>query len=164
MISSPLRIYRTGGESRMTWWGALGLALSLYGVVVLLEWVYDYVVRTHAPLVAPISLVMRVTDQEAQIEHVIRAMNQVFKNRQWGGRAFEVILFDAGSSDRTRDIIERFSDDYPYYRIAEVGSTEQSVLQGCRYPLVLWIDLSRHANSQHLLELLMHFLTGLGRA
>lgn len=145
----------------MTWWGALGLALSLYGVVVLLEWVYDYVVRTHAPLLAPISVVMRVTDQEAQIEHIIRAMNQAFKNRQWDDRAFEVILFDTGSRDRTRDIIERFCEDYPYYQVSEPGSTEKEILEGCRYPLVLWIDLNRNSN---MLELLTHFLTGLGRA
>ena len=147
----------------MTWWGALGLALALYGVVVLLEWAYDRIVRTHAATLTPISLVLRVTNQEAHVEHVLRDVGHVFNERQWGNRPFEVLVQDSGSADMTADIVERFREQHPYFRQAPSGASDTEVLAQCRYPIVVWVDLTRHGAMPSALNMLTQFLTGLGR-
>lgn len=147
----------------MTWWGALGLALALYGVVALLEWAYDRIVRIHAVALTPVSLVLRVTNQEAHVEHVLRDVGHVFGERHWGNRAFEVLVQDSGSNDKTADIVERLRGHQPYLREALSGTTDTEVLTQCRYPIVVWVDLTRPDGMPRTLGWLTQFLTELGR-
>lgn len=148
----------------MTWWGALGLALSLYGVVVLLEWVYDSIVRSHSQALTPISLVVRVTNQEAHIEHALRDLIRVFGQSQWEDRRFEVLLVDRGSQDHTRDIVDRLSIEHLYFRVVDSGSSDTDILALCQYPIVIWVDLTRHSGNPRVLSMLTRFLSGLERA
>lgn len=163
MFAPAVRIHRTGGESRMTWWGALGLALSLYGVVVLLEWIYDRIVRAHATGLTPVSLVVRVTNQEAHIEHVLRELGRIFSQRQWENRTFEVVVADDGSHDLTREIVERWRAQHPYFRLVHPGSEDSEILAFCQYPVVIWVDFSRQPGIPKTLGMLTQFLSGVGR-
>ncbi len=148
----------------MTWWGALGLALALYGVVVLLEWMYGYIVRSHAYALTPISLVVRVTNQEAHIEHALRDLAQIFSQRPWENRAFEVVVSDSGSEDKTPDIVERIRAQYPYFHMANPGASDGDILRDCQYPIVIWLDFTRHSDGGRMLGTLRRLLSGVSQA
>lgn len=148
----------------MTWWGALGLALALYGVVVLLEWLYDQIVRTHTNVLTPISVVVRFADQEEHIEHMLRDLARIFSERQWERREFEVVLADAGSRDHTRDIIDRLFGQHPYFRVAAPSLSDDQILAECRYPIVVWLDLTRQGDRRRLLGTVARLLGGVGPA
>lgn len=144
----------------MTWWGALGLALSLYGVVVLLEWLYDQIVRSHSRETSALSLVVRVTNQEDRIEQAVRDLERLFSQRQWEDRNFEVILVDDGSNDQTGEILERFTRHQPFFRIAGPGLSSDEVLAQCQYPLVVWLDMTHPSDGQRTLTALIRMLSG----
>jgi cellulose synthase/poly-beta-1,6-N-acetylglucosamine synthase-like glycosyltransferase len=148
----------------MTWWGALGLALSLYGVVVLLEWVYDYLIRSHRRQAVPVSLVLRLGHQEERVEHVLRTLIRIFSQEPWTAREFEVWVFDASYEDRTQDIVDRLCRNYSYFRMAPSSTREEDLLAQCRFPVVVWLDLSAHAKNRPTLDALSQLLVGLGRA
>ncbi len=148
----------------VTWWSALGLALALYGVVVLLEWLYDQIVRTHASVLTPVSVVVRVQNQEAHIEHMLRDLARVFAQRHFEHRAFEVVLADAGSEDRTRDIIERLFGQQPYLCMVPPGLSDEEILAACHHPIIVWLDLTRPADRQQLMGTVARLLGGLGQA
>ena len=147
----------------MKWWGALGLALALYGVVVLLEWMYDYIVRSHAHALTPISLVVRVTNQEAHIEHALRDLAQIFSQRQWENRDFEVVVVDSGSEDKTLAIVERMLAQHPYFHLANPRATDGDILAACQYPIIIWLDLPRHGEGSKTFGTLSRLLSGLGQ-
>lgn len=135
----------------MTWWGALGLALSLYGLVVLFEWLYDQLLRNRANAPAPLSIVLRTTMQEAQIEQTVRELARLAGQTRWPQRKFEVLIADDESEDHTRDIVERLSRRYPYLRLLDAGLRADDILAQCQYPVIIWFDLTR-AENQRVLE------------
>jgi cellulose synthase/poly-beta-1,6-N-acetylglucosamine synthase-like glycosyltransferase len=142
----------------MTWWGALGLALSLYGVVVLLEWLYDQLLRSRGNAPAPLSVVLRAPRQEAQIERAVRELARLLEQARWPQRRFEVLIVDAGPEDHTRDIVERFSRHYPYLRLVDPELDADEILAQCQYPVIVWLDLTRSENERILnrLSRLLH--------
>ncbi len=144
----------------MTWWGALGLALSLYGVVVLLEWLYDQILGSHSHELPAVSVVLRVMNQEGWLERVVRDLESIFARRAWQNRPFEVVLADSGSSDRTRDILERLVRHQPYFRVAEGTPSVDDLVSGCRYPVVIWCDLTDSATAGRAFGALARVLAG----
>ncbi len=145
----------------MTWWSALGLALSLYGVVTLLEWIYDQIVGSHSSAAPAISLVVRVTNQESHVEQAMRELQSFFSQRQWEQRPIEVILWDDGSGDQTEAILERFTRAHPTFRMLDHPSTIDEVLAECQYPFVVWLDLSRHTGTAVMVGGLRQLLGGI---
>ncbi len=144
----------------MTWWGALGLALSLYGVVVLLEWLYDQILGSHSHEMPAVSVVLRVMNQEGWLERAVRDLESIFARRSWQNRPFEVVLADSGSSDRTRDILERLVFHQSYFRVAEGAASVDDLISECRYPVVIWCDLTDAATAGRAFGALTRVLAG----
>ena len=144
----------------MTWWGALGLALSLYGVVVLLEWLYDQILGSHSHEMPAVSVVLRVMNQEGWLERAVRDLESIFARRTWQNRPFEVVLAEPGSSDHTRDILERLVRHLPYVRVAEGPATVDDLVSQCRYPVVIWCDLTDPATAGRDFGTLARVLAG----
>lgn len=128
----------------MTWWGAVGLALALYGAMTLVEWLYQ---RLSFPAtwnrVNFVSLVVRVKDQEATIERTMRELMSLWTEQQWAHSDVDVVISDAGSRDQTAVIVERLASRYPGFKVADPGLDESSVLSLCAYPVVIWVDYSK---------------------
>lgn len=143
------------------WWQALGLALSFYGAVVLMEWLYDHVVRRRASMPAPLSVVVRAANQESKIEQVVRDVVRLVGQSRWLRADFEILVAAFGSRDRTSDIAERFTHQYPSLRLIEPDLRDDQIIAQCRYPVIIWLDLSR-AESQPILDRLGGILRGLG--
>lgn len=134
----------------MTWWSALGLALALYGVVVLLEWLYGQILRTPGLMAPKVSLVIRVTNQENQIEHAVRELTGLWSELDWRRSQVEVFMSDGGSTDQTPAILDRLSRDYPFLTVLEPGLSHDEVVSLCGEPVVIWAELSR-AGSRHVI-------------
>lgn len=131
------------GGTAVTWWGAVGLALALYGVVVLLEWVYGRLTQpSDLKQSVAVSLVVRVKNQEQSIEHTLRELISLWTDHQWRHSDIEVLISDGGSRDQTAAIIERVAQQYPYFRVADRGLDPGAVMGLCRYPVVIWVDFS----------------------
>jgi len=105
----------------VTWWGALALALSLYGVVVLLEWIYDQIMGSYGDDLPAVSVVVRATNQEHRIEQTVRELLSLFNQRQWERRSFEVVITDGGSSDQTHAILDRLARHHPFLNVVDSG-------------------------------------------
>lgn len=150
----------------MIWWSALGLALALYGIVVLAEWLYDELVQRHMPNAPAISVVVRVANQEDRVEQVIRQLEAVFSQRDWLGRSVEVLLVDAGSWDLTEEILRRMSRSRSHCNLSliEKGRSTDDILKSCTYPLVIWLDLLRSDNTSATVDGLGQLLNGFRRA
>lgn len=127
----------------MTWWGALGLALSLYGVIILLEWIYGRIMELPRVRVPHVSLVLRVLNQENRIEHAVHELTSLWDEPDWERSRVEVLISDSGSSDQTVAIVERLSRRYAFLNVVPSGLDVESVLARCRYPVVIWVELSR---------------------
>lgn len=123
----------------VTWWGALGLALALYGVVVLLEWVYDHIVGSHVPAMPAASLVVRIANQESHVEQTLRDLESLVNQGGIEGR-LEVLLWTQGSSDQTEAILDRLTRRTGFKWI-EAGDAD-GVLSMCQHPFVIWLDVS----------------------
>lgn len=142
----------------MTWWGALGLALSLYGIVVLLEWAYDRIMGTYRENAPAVSVVVRAANQEYRIEHIVRELIGLFNQREWSRRKFEVVFTDDGSNDRTHDMLDLLSRQHPFFTVADRNIPVQDLMTSCRYPLVVWVDLARQPQPDRLIATLNHLL------
>ena len=145
----------------MTWWGALGLALSLYGVVVLLEWLYDQIVGSRLQDFPAVSVVIRVMNQETCIEQAMRELLSLFEQKEWERRAIEVVISDGGSSDQTSAIIERLSRRHPFLNVVEGNLATDEVMARCQYSIVVWMDLSGSSTPERLMSTLRRLLGGL---
>lgn len=142
MNGEPLPYIWDREARRVTWWGALGLALSLYGVIVLLEWIYarlTHPLRAQAP---PVSVVLRVTNRENHIERAVRDLARLWGERDWEDSAIELVIADGGSSDQTPAIVERLSRRYGFLTVLEPALDADAVIAECRHPVIIWVDFS----------------------
>ncbi|MDA8193211.1 MAG: hypothetical protein M0Z53_04330 [Thermaerobacter sp.] len=146
----------------MTWWGALGLALSLYGVVVFLEWTYGQLARSPRIAIPTVSVVVRVTDQETHVEQAVRDLISLWNDGEWQHSAIELVIADGGSSDQTPAILERLSRDYPFLVVLDAPLTGDQVLAKCRHPVVVWVELSKAVRRREMIAT-VHALLAAGR-
>lgn len=130
--------------------------MSLYGVVVLLEWIYARLLTHPAGEGPAVSLVLRVVDQEGQIEHAIRQLVGWWGESGWRARGVELIVSDGGSSDQTLEIVDRLSRRYGFL-VVLTGLDPAAVLERCGNPVVIWVELSR-ANPAMTLMATVHRL------
>ncbi|NMP20997.1 hypothetical protein [Sulfobacillus harzensis] len=144
----------------MTWWGAVGLALALYGVVVLLEWVYDQIVGSHGSPMPAVSLVVRITNQESHVESAVRDLESWVQQRRGEEAALEVILWSPGSTDQTDAILDRLTRQTGF-KWAD-APTADGVMSICQHPFIIWLDLSEPAQARQLVSGLRRVL-GAGR-
>ncbi|MCY0879214.1 MAG: hypothetical protein OWU84_09770 [Firmicutes bacterium] len=140
----------------MTWWGAVGLALALYGVVMLLEWLYERIlVDGHRQ--AAVSVVVRVVDEVDRVEYVARELRRLVSHQ--GDGHWEIIWLVRQARAETRAIIERIASQSAGFRMLDADEGE--VLTCCRYPLIVWVDLSRERNQSSLMGAVRQVLTHL---
>ncbi|MBX5467571.1 MAG: hypothetical protein K6U14_08815 [Firmicutes bacterium] len=129
----------------MTWLGALSLALALYGVIVLLEWVYARLLARPewAAQAAGLSIVLRATDAEAWVEDVVRRIGRLLPGAPGEPPEFlQVLVSEADSTDQTLPILERLCRDYRFLGWVEPGLEPADVLAQCRHRAVLWLEVS----------------------
>ncbi len=126
----------------VTWWGALGLALSLYGAVVVLEWVYARVLQTPGVPLASLSIVLHVLNQEGLIEQAVTDLTSLWRMEEWDRKDVELIIADGGSSDQTVAIADRLQRRYPFVLITGSDSDKGQVLSLCRHDVVIWVELT----------------------
>lgn len=145
----------------MTWLGALFLALALYGVVTLLEWLYARILARPSLRQGPLglSVVLRARDVEASIEDWIRELVRVLPDLL--PESVELIASEAGSQDQTAAILERLCRQYRFFTWLEPGLSADKVLAHCRYPAVLWLELSPRTISGQVRELVVSALGNL---
>ncbi len=145
----------------MTWWGAVGLALALYGVVVLLEWLYEKILVGHGHVNPGISVVIRFHDEADRVEHVARELRRLASQGIGPFDAWEVLWVTRGAGPETKAIVERLCRHYPTFHLMDAD--DAVVLSRCQYPLIVWMDLSRDADGRQLLEAVRRMLTSFTR-
>ncbi|AUW94739.1 MAG: glycosyltransferase [Sulfobacillus thermotolerans] len=126
----------------MTWWGALGLALSLYGAVVVLEWVYARVLQPAGVEALSVSIVLHVMNQEHLIEQAVIDLTGLWRLEMWDQKNVELIIADGGSTDQTVAILDRLQRQYPWLLIADSGRDKSHVLELCRHDVVIWVEMT----------------------
>ncbi|WP_053960553.1 glycosyltransferase [Sulfobacillus thermosulfidooxidans] len=129
----------------MTWWGALGLALSLYGAVVALEWVYSRILPWPGLVPAAITVVLYVRDQENILERAVSDLSEVWEDAAWQRWDMEILIVDGGSSDQTLAIAKRLERRFPFIIVTPSRLDKGQVLDMCRHDVIIWIDLT-HMN------------------
>lgn len=126
----------------VTWWGALGLALSLYGAVVVLEWVYARVLQPAGVEALSVSIVLHVMNQEHLIEQAVIDLTGLWRLEMWDQKNVELIIADGGSTDQTVAILDRLQRQYPWLLIADSGRDKSHVLELCRHDVVIWVEMT----------------------
>ena len=126
----------------VTWWGALGLALSLYGAVVVLEWVYARVLQPAGVATLSVSIVLHVINQEHLIEQAVIDLTGLWRLEMWDQKNVELIIADGGSTDQTVAILDRLQRQYPWLLIADSGRDKSHVLELCRHDVVIWVEMT----------------------
>jgi hypothetical protein len=137
----------------MSGWGALTLALALYGVIVLLEWTYRKILATSRPQAAGISLVLLAASQERRIEHAIREMVAFWHDAAALGMSVEILIWlQEPSDDQTPLIVDRLAQKEPDLKVLSGAPSVATVRQYCQYPIIVWLDLARAADWSALWE------------
>ncbi|AEJ39015.1 hypothetical protein TPY_0820 [Sulfobacillus acidophilus TPY] len=142
----------------MTWWGALGLALALYGLVVLLEWIYGKLLATPDVHIPHVSVVLSLTNQEAQIERAIRQLQGLWQDTAQTAPRLEFILVEHESHDQTPAILDRLARQYPAIHVVSAALGKDAILSRCRYPIILWVELTDSDNVSGLLATVQRML------
>ncbi len=126
----------------MTWWGAAGLALSLYGAFIVLEWVYGRILNVPPRFPPSVSIVLHVLNQEGVIERAVEDLANLWRDEDWHRNHLEVIIADEGSRDQTAAIVERLQRRYTFMVVAPRGATRENVLDLCRHDVLVWVELT----------------------
>ncbi|WP_051350981.1 glycosyltransferase [Sulfobacillus thermosulfidooxidans] len=127
----------------MTWWGALGLALSLYGAVVALERLYSRILPWPGLVPAAITVVLYVRDQESVLERAVSDLSEIWQDAAWQRRDMEILIVDGGSSDQTLAIAKRLERRFPFITVAPSYLDKGQVLDICQHDVILWVDLTQ---------------------
>jgi hypothetical protein len=125
----------------VTWWIALGLALSLYGAFVVLEWIYGRVLQIPAGSPPSLSIVLHVLDQEGAIEQTMGDLAALWRDGDWHRGNVELIIADGGSQDQTLAIAGRLQRRYPFLVVAEAGLLPAQVLDLCGHDVIVWVEM-----------------------
>lgn len=145
--------YTWDKEARpLTWWGALGLALALYGVIVILEWVYGRIIHEPVNHSSPVSIVIRVINAESAVEHVLRTIVDDLRHRQWRTEVGQLILVDGGSTDNSATLLQKLAALHPQALLLHDESSADAVFRMCRHSVVLWLEISPETKSEDVVS------------
>jgi hypothetical protein len=126
----------------MTWWGTLSLALTLYGAIVVLEWVYSRFLPVGGFVSAPITVAVYVHNQESLLEQAVANVRTIWQESEWPGRDRKVTIMDGGSTDQTLAIAKRLERRFPFVTVARPGADKGQILEECRSRVLIWVDLT----------------------
>lgn len=128
-------------------------AFALYGAVALIQLVVRLFVGRRRAEAPPVSLLLLVKNQEAQIEGLIRGLYGVAAAR---GKV-DLVAVDFGSVDETGAVLEKMSRSLEGMRLVrlagETGQTPHDLgLFLCESPIILLLDLRSRVESRRLLQ------------
>lgn len=138
----------------LTWLGALGLALALYGMIVLLEWIYARILNAPpSPRQVSCSVILQFSDMESHVENVVRQLAEAIPSSpELFSQRVEVLALVEDSRDQTRAILERLANRYTFLNLLEEGVERAHALDRCRFPVILWMKVATPADGSRILN------------
>jgi len=137
-------------------WGIL--ALALYGLLELIRNVAQLLRRLHKKRTVPMSIVVLIHNQEAQVEALVRSLYAgVGQIGAMVEGAQEILLVDLDSTDQTPAIVDCLIRKHDNLRTVRLPRSQgisacDTALFLCQRPVALVIDLRQGGASKAVME------------